>query len=139
MSGAARHGVILLALTPPHARTDGAARTHLPPWRLTPDVGLASERPAGIRAAHYSGRRRVTPRGARVAPTAPHGMTRHRPGANPTTERGSISPAAQAPQTPAHSGPAFLDAPDDLLTFELGPTVGRETPETTHTRDGDDR
>jgi hypothetical protein len=64
MSGAARHGVILLALTPPHARTDGAARTHLPPWRPTPDVGLASE---------------------------------------------------------------------------LGPTVGRETPETTHAADGDDR
>jgi hypothetical protein len=107
MSGAARHGVILLALTAttrPHewGRAD-------PPAALAPhpNVGLASERPAGIRAAHYSGRRRVTPRGARVAPTAPHGMTRHRPGANPTTERGSISPAAQAPQTPAHSGPAF--------------------------------
>ena len=42
-------------------------------------------------------------------------------------------------ETPAHSGPAFLDAPDDLLTLELGPTVGRETAETTHVADGDDR
>lgn len=42
-------------------------------------------------------------------------------------------------ETPAHSGPAFLDAPDDLLPLELGPTVGRETPETTHAADGDDR
>ncbi len=39
----------------------------------------------------------------------------------------------------AHSGPAFPDAPDDFLTLELGPTVGRETPETTHSTDGDDR
>jgi hypothetical protein len=39
----------------------------------------------------------------------------------------------------AHSGPALLDAPDDLLTLELGPTVGRETPEATHAADGDDR
>ena len=39
----------------------------------------------------------------------------------------------------AHSGQAFLDAPDDLLTLELGPTVGRETPETTYAADGDDR
>lgn len=31
-------------------------------------------------------------------------------------------------ETPAHSGPAVLDAPDDLLTLEFGPTVGRETP-----------
>ena len=30
-------------------------------------------------------------------------------------------------ETPAHSGPAF-NAPDDLLTLEFGPTVGRETP-----------
>ncbi len=42
-------------------------------------------------------------------------------------------------EPPAHSGPALLDAPDDLLTLELGPTVGRETPETTHAADGDDR
>ena len=39
----------------------------------------------------------------------------------------------------AHSGQAFLDAPDDLLTLELGPTVGRETPETTYAVDGEDR
>ena len=39
----------------------------------------------------------------------------------------------------AHSEPAFLDVPDDFLTLELGPTVGRETPETTHSADGDDR
>lgn len=42
-------------------------------------------------------------------------------------------------ETPAHSGPGFLDAPDDLLTLELGPTVGRETPEMTHAADGEDR
>ena len=42
-------------------------------------------------------------------------------------------------ETPAHSGPAFLDAPDDLLTLELGPTVGRETPETTRAADRDGR
>jgi hypothetical protein len=42
-------------------------------------------------------------------------------------------------ETPAHPGPAFLDTPDDLLPLELGPTVGRETPETTHPADGDDR
>ena len=42
-------------------------------------------------------------------------------------------------ETPAHSGPAFLDAPDDLLTLELGPSVGRETPKTTHSADRDDR
>jgi hypothetical protein len=42
-------------------------------------------------------------------------------------------------ETPAHSGSAFLDAPDDLLTLELGPTVGREPPETMHGADGDDR
>ena len=42
-------------------------------------------------------------------------------------------------ETPAHSGPAFLDPPDDLLTLELGPTVGRETPETSHAADGDNR
>jgi len=42
-------------------------------------------------------------------------------------------------ETPAHSGPAVLDTPDDLLTLELGPTVGRETAETTHSADGDDR
>jgi len=41
-------------------------------------------------------------------------------------------------ETPAHSESAFLDAPDDLLTLELGPTGGRETPETTHSADGDD-
>jgi hypothetical protein len=39
----------------------------------------------------------------------------------------------------AHSGQAFLDAPDDLLTLELGPTVGREAPETTYAADGEDR
>jgi len=39
----------------------------------------------------------------------------------------------------AQSGQAFLDAPDDLLTLELGPTVGRETPETTYAADGEDR
>jgi hypothetical protein len=39
-------------------------------------------------------------------------------------------------ETPAHSGPPFRDAPDDLLPLELGPT---ETPETMHTADGDDR
>ena len=39
----------------------------------------------------------------------------------------------------AHSGPGFPDAPDDLLTLELGPTVGRQTPETMHAADGDDR
>ena len=39
----------------------------------------------------------------------------------------------------AHSGPAFPDAPDDFLTLELGPTVGRETPETTHAAVGEDR
>lgn len=32
-------------------------------------------------------------------------------------------------ETPAHSGPAFLDTPDDLLTLEFGPAVSRETPE----------
>jgi hypothetical protein len=42
-------------------------------------------------------------------------------------------------ETPAHSGPAFLDTPDDLLTLEYGPTVSRETPETTHAADGDGR
>jgi hypothetical protein len=42
-------------------------------------------------------------------------------------------------ETPAQSGPAFPDAPDDLLTLELGPTVSRETPETTHAADWDDR
>jgi hypothetical protein len=35
-------------------------------------------------------------------------------------------------ETPAHSRPAFLDASDDLLTLELGSTVGEETPETMH-------
>ena len=40
---------------------------------------------------------------------------------------------------PAHSGPGFLDAPDDLLPLDFGPTVGRETAETTHAADGDDR
>jgi hypothetical protein len=33
----------------------------------------------------------------------------------------------------------LLDAPDDLLTLELGPTVGRETPETMRAADEDDR
>ena len=33
----------------------------------------------------------------------------------------------------------LLDAPDDFLTFEFGPTVGRETPETTHAATGDNR
>jgi hypothetical protein len=42
-------------------------------------------------------------------------------------------------ETPAHSGPALRDAPDDFLTFEFGPTVGRETPETTHAASGDNR
>ena len=42
-------------------------------------------------------------------------------------------------ETPAHSESAFLDAPDDLRTLELGPTVGREIPETTHAADGEDR
>jgi hypothetical protein len=41
-------------------------------------------------------------------------------------------------ETPAHSESAFLDAPDDLLPLELSPT-GRETPETTHAADGEDR
>jgi hypothetical protein len=41
-------------------------------------------------------------------------------------------------ETPAHPGPTFLDTADDLLPLELGPTVGRETLETTHA-DGDDR
>src|SRR6266850_6774388 len=40
-------------------------------------------------------------------------------------------------ETPAHSESAFLDAPDDLLTLELGPTVGRDAPETTHAAHGD--
>lgn len=35
-------------------------------------------------------------------------------------------------ETPAHS-------PDDLLTLEFGPTVGRETAETLHPVDGDER
>jgi len=42
-------------------------------------------------------------------------------------------------EIPAHSESALLDAPDDLLTLELGPTGGRETPETIHAADGDDR
>ena len=42
-------------------------------------------------------------------------------------------------ETPAHSESAFLDTPDDLLTLEFGPTVGRETPETTHAADRGDR
>lgn len=42
-------------------------------------------------------------------------------------------------ETPAHSGPPFRDAPDDLLPLELGPTVARETPETMPATDGDDR
>jgi hypothetical protein len=37
------------------------------------------------------------------------------------------------------SAAALLDAPDDFLTLEFGPTVGRETPETTHAADGDNR
>ena len=31
------------------------------------------------------------------------------------------------------------DTPDDLLTLEFGPAVGRETPETTHAADRGDR
>jgi hypothetical protein len=42
-------------------------------------------------------------------------------------------------ETPAHSESAFRDAPDDLLPFELGPTVGRVTPEMTDAAHGDDR
>jgi len=42
-------------------------------------------------------------------------------------------------ETPAHPESALLDAPDDLRPLELGPTVGRETPETTHAADGEDR
>lgn len=33
----------------------------------------------------------------------------------------------------------LLDTPDDLLTLEFGPTVSRETPETTHAGDGHGR
>ena len=47
--------------------------------------------------------------------------------------------ARRAREPSAHSGPAFLDAPDDLLTLELGPTIGRETPETMRAADEDDR
>jgi hypothetical protein len=42
-------------------------------------------------------------------------------------------------ETPAHPEAALLDAPEDLRPLELGPTVGRETPETTHAADGEDR
>lgn len=42
-------------------------------------------------------------------------------------------------ETPVHSGPAFPDAPDDLLPLELGPTVARETLETLPTANEDDR
>ena len=42
-------------------------------------------------------------------------------------------------ETPARSGPAFLDTPDDLLTLEFGPTVSREPPETTLAADRDGR
>jgi hypothetical protein len=34
---------------------------------------------------------------------------------------------------------SLLDAPDELQTLELGPTVGRETREATHAPDGEDR
>jgi hypothetical protein len=34
---------------------------------------------------------------------------------------------------------SLLDAPDELQTLELGPTVGRETREATHATDGEDR
>jgi hypothetical protein len=37
------------------------------------------------------------------------------------------------------SAAAVLDPPDDFLTLEFGPTVGRETPETTNAADGDNR
>jgi hypothetical protein len=51
----------------------------------------------------------------------------------------SSTGARRSWETPAHPESAFLDAPDDLLTLELGPTVGRETPETMHAADEDDR
>jgi hypothetical protein len=41
--------------------------------------------------------------------------------------------------TPAHSGPAVLDTPDDLLTLGLGPNVDRDTAEMTLSAGRDDR
>ena len=42
-------------------------------------------------------------------------------------------------ETAAHSESSLLNAPEDLQTFELGPTVGWETREATHATDGKDR
>lgn len=50
-----------------------------------------------------------------------------------------MSQGVRVDQSAAHSESSLLDAPDDLQTLELGPTVGRETREATHATDWKDR
>jgi hypothetical protein len=115
--------------------------------RADPPAALAPHprRRAGLRTARRDSRSallRTAPRHPSGSAGGSYGSSRHdapSTGGEPDHGTGFDQPCCASATNPRALRAGLSDAPDDLLTFELGPTVGRETPETTHTPDGDDR